>query len=93
MSSKLLGGALSLVILSGCNTVHPQSGSADPGLGEALKYDMAIQVIDPEPVYGPEDAQPGDHGGKAAAAVRRYRTDAVKDVEASDTTAGTGGPS
>jgi hypothetical protein len=92
MSSKLLLAPLALVLLAGCNTVNPQTGSVDPGFGEALKYDMAAQTIDPDPVYAADAAQPGEQGDKAAAAVKRYRTDAVKNVEQVQTTSGGSGP-
>lgn len=92
MSSKLLIAPLALVLLAGCNTVNPQTGSVDPGFGEAFKYDMAAQTIDPDPVYAADAAQPGEQGDKAAAAVKRYRTDTVKSVEAVQTTTGGGGP-
>ena len=36
-------------------------------------------------------AQPGDSGDKGAAAVKRYRTNAVKDVEQMSTQGGGGG--
>jgi len=93
MSSKLLLAPLALVLLAGCNTVNPQTGSVDPGFGEAFKYDVAAQTIDPDPVYAADAAQPGDQGDKGAAAVKRYRTDAVKNVEQVQTTSGgSGGP-
>ena len=92
MSCKLLIAPLALAFLAGCNTLHPQTGSTDPAFGEALKYDMAVQTIDPDPVYSPEGAQPGDHGEKGAKAVDRYRKDAVKDIERVETTGGEGGP-
>ena len=93
MSSRLLAGIAALGLLAGCNTVNPQTESVDPGFGEALKYDMAIQVIDPDPVYHEDGAQPGDSGAKGAEAVKRYRTDAVKDVQQiQTTTSGGGGP-
>lgn len=92
MSFRLLFAPLALGLLSGCNTVYEHSGSVDPGMGEAIKYDMAVQTIDPDPVYGPDNAQPGDKGDKGAAAVKRYRTDAVKQVETVGTTSGGGGP-
>ena len=94
MSSRLVIATAALGLLAGCNTLNPVSQSADPAFGEAVKYDMAIQTIDPDPVYGPEDAKPGDHGEKGAAAVKRYRTDAVKDVEHIETggSSGGGGP-
>ena len=91
MSSRLLFGVLALGLLAGCNTVNHQSGSVDPAFGEALKYDMAIQVIDPDPVYHEDGAQPGESGAKGAAAVRRYRTDQVKEVEQIQTTTSGGG--
>ena len=93
MSSRLLAAPVALALLAGCETASPQTGSLDPGFGEAVKYDMAIQVIDPDPVYSAEGAQPGDSGAKGAAAVKRYRTDAVKDVREQITTAApTSGP-
>ena len=93
MCYRLLAGAAAMALLAGCETVHPQSGSTDPGFGEAVKYDMAIQVIDPDPVYTAEDSQPGDSGAKGAAAVQRYRTDRVKEVQTQATTSGSGGDS
>jgi len=87
MSSRLLIAApAALLLLSACEVVHPGSKSLDPGMGEAVKWNAAVQTINPDPVYGPDGAQPGDSGVKAAEAVKRYRTDAVKDVQAQTTT-------
>lgn len=72
------------VALAGCTPV-------DPGFGEALKYDMAVQTIDPDPVYAASDAKPGDSGVKAQKATERYRRDQVKKVETIGTTSGVGG--
>jgi len=97
MSSRLLIAApAALILLSGCETIHPVSQSADPGFGEAVKWNAAVQTINPDPVYGPDGAQPGDSAEKAAEAVKRYRTDAVKDVQVQTTTSqqsGSGGGS
>ena len=90
MSYKLLTAAVACGLLGGCHTVNPQTGSIDQGLGEAVKYNMAIQVIDPDPVYSVDGSQPGDSGAKGAAAVQRYRTDQVKAVETQTTTESTG---
>ena len=68
-------------VLAGCTPV-------DPGFGEALKYDMAIHTVDPDPVYPEDGAQPGDSGEKAVGATQRYRKGAVKDVQQQST----GGP-
>jgi len=89
MSFRLLAATAALAMLSGCAALHqppPQAGSLDSGLGEATKYNVAVQTIDPDPVYTAEDAQPGDHGEKGANAVKRYRTDQVKDTEPASTT-------
>lgn len=91
MSCRKILAVTSLGLLAGCNTVYEQSLSADPGFGEAVKYDMAVQTIDPDPVYAEDGAQPGDHGDKGAQSVKRYRTDAVKDVETMGTSSRGGG--
>jgi hypothetical protein len=80
--------AAALLGLSGCNTANKHIGEEDPFFGDAVKYDTALQTINPDPVYPPSAAKPGDNGDKGAHAVRRYRTDAVKAVEATQTTAG-----
>lgn len=91
MSSKLLFAApMAALFLVGCDTLNQNNISPDPGFGEAVKYNAAAQIINPDPVYGPEDSQPGDSGAKGAAAVKRYRTDAVKEVEMMETTSSTG---
>jgi hypothetical protein len=90
MSCKTLSLLAACGLLAGCETVYPASQSTDPGFGEAVKYNAAVQTIDPDPVYDADDAQPGYHGEKGAEAVKRYRTDAVKDVER-QTTSGEGG--
>ncbi len=92
MFCRLAAATIALALLAGGDTVNPQTGSLDPGFGEAVKYNAAIQTIDPDPVYAEDGAQPGDSGAKGAAAVKRYRTDAVKDVEQVDTTTSGSGP-
>lgn len=95
MSCKLLFAPVLIVLLAGCATTAqlPQAGSLDAGFGEAVKYDMALQTIDPDPVYDSNDAQPGADGAKGAAAVKRYRTDTVKQVESQATTQSSSGSS
>ena len=91
MSSKLALAAVTLLLTCGCRTGYTKHiGDEDPGFGETAKYDAAMQIINPDPVYAQGGAQPGDSGVKAAAAVKRYRTDAVKQVEMMQTTSGTG---
>lgn len=97
MSSRIVAIiALPLFALTGCESlgrplVPPVNASLDPGFGEAAKYNAAIQTINPDPVYAETGAQPGDNGAKGVAAMKRYRTDAVKAVETQDTTTSSSG--
>jgi type IV pilus biogenesis protein CpaD/CtpE len=90
-STRLLLAAATFA-LAGCNTANTHIGDEDPGMGEAVRYNAALQTINPTPVYPPTAAQPGDNGDKGAHAVKRYRTDQVKEVETMRTsTGGSGG--
>lgn len=100
MSSRLLASA-ALLALAGCQSAPyerpalPQAGSLDAGWGEASKYNAAVQIINPDPVYAADGAHPGDSGVKAAEATKRYRTDTVKQPELPSSTkrsGGSGGP-
>ena len=75
-------GAL-LTSAAGCAPV-------DPGFGEALRYDMAVQTIDPDPVYPEGSAKPGDHGEKAQKATERYRKGTTKPVRTESSSGGSG---
>lgn len=91
MSCKLYLAAAALLATGACETLDKQTGSVDPGFGEALKYDMAIQTINPDPVYDDKGAKPGASGAKGAEAVKRYRTDRVKEPSVMSTTSVGGG--
>ena len=92
MSSRSLLIASSALVLAGCSTMNKPIGMEDPALGEAVKYNAAIQTVNPDPSYPAGSAQAGDSGTKGAAAVKRYRSDAVKSVEVMQTTSGGGSP-
>ena len=92
MSSKgllIVSGALAL---AGCSSMNKTIGMEDPALGETVKYNAAIQTVNPDPAYPAGSAQAGDSGVKGAAAVKRYRTDAVKQVETLETTGSSSSP-
>jgi hypothetical protein len=72
--------------LAACATVDPVTGSVDRHFGEAVAWNKAAHIINPDPVYSEDGAQPGDNGAVAAGAARRYRTDQVKPVERLGTT-------
>jgi len=92
MSSKLGLTLIAGTLAIGCGACAP----TDVGFGETVKYAVAAQTIDPDPVYAPDGAQPGDSGDKGAQAAKRYRTDAVKEVSTYSTSesasGGGGGP-
>ena len=78
MSSKHLAYA---AIAAGLALAASGCAAVDPGFGEAQRYDMAVQTIDPDPVYAEDGAKPGDNGDRAAQASKRYRTGTVKQVQ------------
>ena len=86
MSSKLLAAGAAVLTLAACHS--GPVGTEDPGLGESVRYNASIQTINPNPVYPEEGAQPGDNGDKGAQAVKRYRSEAVKEVQPIATTSG-----
>jgi hypothetical protein len=87
--AKLIIPAVLFAAVTACAPV-------DPGLGEALRYDMAIQTVNPDPVYPEGGAQPGDSGVKGAEAVKAYRKGETKElkIESSSSVEGSvgGGP-
>jgi len=93
MSFRIALVALGALSLAGCNTMYTHIGDEDPGTGEAVAYDAAIQTINPAPVYGAQGAKPGDNGQVGAMAVARYRTDKVKQPVRQSSSSGSGGGS
>jgi type IV pilus biogenesis protein CpaD/CtpE len=79
-----------LVALAGLAACAP----VDPGLGEAHRYNMAIQTVNPDPVYPEDGAQPGDNGEQGANAVKAYRKGETKElkIEQTSNVGGGGGP-
>ena len=83
MSSKRIWiGAIASLALGACNTAQTHIGDEDPGIGEAVKYDAAIQTVNPAPVYAANSTEPGSNGEQGTKAVERYRTDKVKAPQA-----------
>ncbi|HEY0625767.1 MAG TPA: hypothetical protein VGD10_03445 [Allosphingosinicella sp.] len=73
-----------LVTLSGCAPI-------DRGFGEALRWDLAQQVIDPDPSYEGEEME-GGSGEHAADAVDRYYKGTVKQPATLGTSSSGGQP-
>jgi hypothetical protein len=78
----------SMLILAGAGLVAAGCTPVDPGFGEALRYDMAVQTVDPDPQYPADALQPGYHGEKAQKATDRYRKGATKPVRSESSSSG-----
>ena len=83
--AKLVLLPMALTALAGCTPV-------DMGFGEAVRYDMAVQTVNPDPVYPEGGAQPGDNGELGAKAVKAYRSGTTKELQVQSTSSGGGGP-
>lgn len=89
MSCRLALLIPATLLLAGC--LNEPIGQRDPALGESVRYDAALQTINPDPVYPEGSAQPGSNGDKAARAVKRYREGQIKQIEMLQTTGGASG--
>ena len=86
---RVSGAGIGLAfVLTGCAT-NPETGEfVQYELGEAVKQTMMAQVVDPDPQY--DTLVPESSGEKAADAIERYRTDAVKEPESLGISSGGG---
>jgi hypothetical protein len=80
----LIPAGAMLVLAAGCAPV-------DPGFGEAVRYDMAAQTVDPDPQYPENGAKPGDNGEHGQKATERYRKGQTKALRELRTGGGSGG--
>ena len=84
MKTKSVVIAVSLLALGACAPV-------DPSFGEAFRWDMAQQVIDPDPTYEGVVME-GGSGERLEGAVDRYNKGQVKEpVTLSTSQSSTGG--
>ena len=79
----------SMLILAGA-AIAAACTPVDSGFGEAVRYDLAVQTVDPDPQYPADARQPGDHGEKAQKATERYRKGTTKPVVQQSSSAGGG---
>lgn len=81
---RIILAATLAVLAAGCTPT-------DVTFGNSVRQTMAAQVVDPDPQY--EDSVPTTDAAKTAAAIKRYRTDAVKQPDSIRTTdTESGGP-
>lgn len=74
---RIIAAAALAALAGGCTPT-------DISFGNAVRTTMAAQVVNPDPEY--DDPVPTTDAAKGAAAVKRYRTDAVKQPDATRTT-------
>ena len=88
---KIIAASALGLALSGCATVADMEfvGYQDPGFGEANRATFAAMVVNPDPEY--DTAIPPTSAAHAAAAIERYRNDAVKQPVRQNTTSVSGG--
>jgi hypothetical protein len=91
MFCKHVAIGAAVLALAGCSHIDAQTSSVDRQLGEAVAWNKAVQVVNPDPVYTADATAPGYDADKAVGASKRYRTNAVKDVERVQTSTGGGG--
>lgn len=80
----------SLILTSVIAMAAAACAPVDPGFGEAVRYDLAAQTIDPDPVHPEGSLEPGYHGEKAQKATERYRKGTTKPVQQQRTSSGSG---
>jgi hypothetical protein len=90
---RSLAFGFAAVSMSGCASLDPVTGSVDRHFGEAVAWNKAVHIVNPDPIHAADGAKPGANGAVAAAAARRYRTDQVKPVETVGTTSAVSGGS
>lgn len=83
MNSRFLAAAVLILATAGCTPI-------DTTLGGAVRHNIAVQVVDPNPHYEGEIIEGGD-GQRGAKAVERYRKGEVKQPAVMSTTAGSSG--
>ncbi|WP_309611523.1 hypothetical protein [Sphingomonas sp.] len=92
MSSRTPSRIIAIAAIGSLGALLAGCTSVDPGMGEALKYDMVAQTVNPEPVYASTGARAGSSGDHAALATERYRKGTIKElkVESSTSTSSSG---
>jgi hypothetical protein len=61
-------------------TLLPSCAPFDEQLGESVRTNAELQIINPQPTYAGNVIE-GGSGTQAAAAAKRYRTDTIKPLE------------
>ena len=87
--SAFLLTLLAPVVVAGCNQVYPPTSEAT--FGDAVRHNMTMQVVNPEPLPQTAATAPFD-GDRAALMMLRYKSDQVEEpAELRTTTVGGGG--
>lgn len=88
MKPRTLLACAAAIAVAAC--ASPNHDPVDHDFGEAHRWNIAQQVVDPDPVYEEKELE-GGSGERAAGAIERYRTGDVIEpasIETTDTAAG-----
>ncbi|HEX6978893.1 MAG TPA: hypothetical protein VF342_06300 [Alphaproteobacteria bacterium] len=72
----LIVPVLAAAALAACAESPPYLSAADESFGNAVRHNMALQVVNPDPQ--PDPGPIALEGDRALIALERYRTDQVK---------------
>ena len=70
--------SLASLVLASCENPAKPKQTLHPALGDAVRHNMAVQIINPE--GNPDLSPPPMDGARAAEAVERYRAGKTKEV-------------
>ena len=84
---KILLGTVGLVVLLAAAGCTPKA-TFGPGFGDATRQNMALHIINPEPLQAAE--APALDSVRAARAMERYHSGEVTELEEISTTSGGG---
>jgi type IV pilus biogenesis protein CpaD/CtpE len=82
--------AVAAALLGACGPTSQTKGPLHESLGDAVRHNIAAQVVDPEPEVA-NKGEPEMDGRRGALAIERYQTGTEKDTAAPITTGGGGG--
>ena len=84
---KILSATVGLVVLLAAAGCTPKA-TFGPGFGDSVRKNMALHIINPEPLVAAE--APALDSVRAARAIERYHSGEVTELEEISTTSGVG---
>ena len=86
-AARMKSGATPVLVLALAAVAAAACTPRDTGLGATVRHNMALHIINPDPVYQGQPIE-GASGARAAGAQERYRKGTVKEPRTIRTTNG-----